>query len=1444
MRILRFYLAFAPIAARAAIATTVLLLLLVLLPSVADAAEPVPPWQGLDIGAVGVAGDDTESSGVVTISASGADIWGTNDAFRFFSQERHGDGAVVARVTSRGTGNSWAKVGVMYREDLGADAREVMLYVTPGNAFGLQYRSAVGGATTAIDLGRLEGTTWLMIIRQGNTFRGYRSPDGNYWTAAGNIDVPMAADAYAGLAVSSHDNAALLTATFDNALQFDGAPPPLTPPNPPANFTGNAVSMTMIRLYWDTVVGASAYELERATAPSGPFTQIAVLAADASTYADQGLTPGTQYYYRIRTRRDSQTSRFSGYVSPRYEYYLKTYSTLPPGEVRYFSGYGTATVTDGTVTMDNDGEGITAEFNRFMIYGWTLVGDVDLRVRIAGLSAASPLAQAGLMIRGTELYSSGDLAGTIVVTPGGTSSFISRAVVAGENQVVAGPAVAIPSWVRITRAGDVVTGYVSPDGLNWTLVGSRTIVFGSDVFVGCVTSSHSAQENATATYDQFSPPLASRPFSPTTLRVTMESSAGVRLAWEDNSDDETGFDIGRRLTNTGSNLEMIASVAAGVTTFEDNDVVPNGYYTYSVRSRRNDRPSAWSATVSAHVPPSAGLEAPTDLRLTGLSQTSISMAWNDHSSNETGFEIERFNGNSWRLHATVGANVTSFTDTGLMAGSGYYYYRVRAAGSVSGSGSDYTHSLYARTEPPARSIWSATAFQYAYGWEEDVGDSIVLHAPGGDLWDKFDQGAIYYRPWHGDGSITVRVASLANTHPWAKAGVMIRQNMDAGAANAAMLITAGNVAGFQTRPAAGEATEFVSGPTTSLPGWVRLTRVGNVFTGFVSSDGSHWTLVGSKTVVLSADVTIGLVASAHSADGTLTTATFDHLDLPADSQAPVAPDHLRVGGSSSTSITLAWDDLSTNETAFELVRSIGNGGTMTLLATLPAGSQSYTDTGLSANTTYSYRVRALNGTLASYYSNLAMATPSTPAPGVPATPTDLRADLRAATSIRMAWTDQSSDETGFEIGRRVHDTGEFVSLATLGANVTTYVDSGLTPDTVYDYHVRTVRDGVYSAYLQTAVSTTSADAGTWAGGDIGAVGPTGSGVVSSDGSTYTLQAGGGDIEGTADACRFHYVQWHGDGSVTARVASLTNTNPWAKAGVMIRESFAANAANATMVLTAGNVCGFQTRNATGAGTEFTSGAWINPAYWVRLTRVGNVFSGFVSPDGVTWTQVGSRTIAMSADVFMGLAASAHSSSGALTTAVFDHVTVPASSTPPASDWAQMSWGGTTGSKTVTASTVSVTATGGDIWGTSDSGFFALRDWTGNATIMARLTQFTPADGWTKAGLMIRPAAGDAQAVNAFVAFAGVGRVFQARTAAAAQTSSSQPNGTTSAGQWLKLVRSGNTFTGYYSADNRVTWTPLGSATITMPSTIQVGVALSSHNNTTASTAAFADFTVE
>jgi len=159
-----------------------------------------------------------------------------------------------------------------------------------------------------------------------------------------------------------------------------------------------------------------------------------------------------------------------------------------------------------------------------------------------------------------------------------------------------------------------------------------------------------------------------------------------------------------------------------------------------------------------------------------------------------------------------------------------------------------------------------------------------------------------------------------------------------------------------------------------------------------------------------------------------------------------------------------------------------------------------------------------------------------------------------------------------------------------------------------------------------------------------------------------MNAIGTDIWDVADQFRFAYKTLNGNGTMVARVDSLFNSNAWAKGGVMIRQSIEPGSTHAFMALTpggsgAGNGASFQRRlTANGASTNNdNTGAVVAAPYWVKIERNGNNFTGSISADGTTWTQLGTaQTIAMTGPVLIGLALGSHDA-GVPTGAEFSNI---------------------------------------------------------------------------------------------------------------------------------------------------------------------------------------------
>jgi hypothetical protein len=189
---------------------------------------------------------------------------------------------------------------------------------------------------------------------------------------------------------------------------------------------------------------------------------------------------------------------------------------------------------------------------------------------------------------------------------------------------------------------------------------------------------------------------------------------------------------------------------------------------------------------------------------------------------------------------------------------------------------------------------------------------------------------------------------------------------------------------------------------------------------------------------------------------------------------PAAPSGLAATATSATQVTLAWADNATNETGYVLERSAASTFTAPTAITLPAGATSYSDTGRTASTTYWYRVRALNGTATSEWSNSASATtPAAPAPP-PAAPSSLTATVASGTQVNLAWVDNATNETGYTLERATESAFATPTAIALPAGATSYADSGRTTGTTYWYRVRAANASGASAWSNSVSATPTA----------------------------------------------------------------------------------------------------------------------------------------------------------------------------------------------------------------------------------------------------------------------------------------------------------------------------------------------------------------------------------
>ena len=743
-------------------------------------------FTGSDIGDVGLEGSATTNNGVFTLKGAGADIFFNADAFQFNYGQLSGDGEIRARVVSQTNTNEWAKAGVMIRESLDAGSRHALMMVTPTNGFGMIWRSNTNGVSNFAQGPDLNPTpnNWVRLVRAGNLLTGYSSANGMNWTAVFTVTLSsLSANVYVGLAATATDTSVLSTAVFDN-VQITGS----------STTTNQAPVITQ--------------PADQSTA-RGAFASLQIQAIDpdnnALTYSASGLPTGLAI--------NTGTGLISGTVSTSavasYNVTVsasdgtltnsKTFiwATTAPGTGPTLTGADIGPVTlsgsmafnssTGVFTVKSSGSGIFGTADEFQFASTALTGDGEIKARVSSLTNTNSWSKAGVMIR--EDLTAGARFGLVCVTPSNGFSGNYRTSVGGLRDYAGGPALSTApnNWVRIVRAGNLITGYTSATGTSWTYLFNTTLPnLASTVRIGLAVSATDNSQLATATFDNV-------------LVTGSSTSANQAPAVTQPADQST-------VRGAVSSLQIQASDP-------DSNVL-----TYS----------------ASGLPTGLAINTSTGLISGTVSTTAVA------SYNVTVSATDGTLTNSKTFIWATAAPGTSPTLTGTDIGS------VGQAGSM--------------------------AFNSATG-------VFTVKSSGSGIFGTDDEFQFASTALTGDGEIKARVTSLMNGNSWSKAGVMIREDLTAGARFGLVCVTPTYGLAGNYRTSAGGMRDYAGGPALNAApnNWVRIVRAGSLITGYTSATGTSWTHLFTATLPnLANTVRIGLAVTATD-NSQLATATFDNV---------------------------------------------------------------------------------------------------------------------------------------------------------------------------------------------------------------------------------------------------------------------------------------------------------------------------------------------------------------------------------------------------------------------------------------------------------------------------------------------------------------------------------------------------------------------------------------
>jgi fibronectin type 3 domain-containing protein len=736
------------------------------------------------------------------------------------------------------------------------------------------------------------------------------------------------------------------------------------PPAAPSALAATAESSSSIRLNWtDNANNETGFKIERKTGAGGTYAQIATPGPNVTTYTNTGLSANTQYYYRVRANNTGGDSAYSAEANA---------TTQGSGDVlNGIVGFWRFDENSGTTAADASGNNNTGTLVNGP--GWIAPGRVGasaLRFNDAGLQSVSVASSASLnptagITLAAWLYATNWNGNRRILQKGdGDDQYRLLAEwnelkfhLTGVGTLVTTlPATA--TWVHVaaTWNGSTMVIYVNGVQQATTSAGGTLATTANTLSIGTKFNSGANGDYFLGLLDEvriYNRGLSSAeivtvmnagsggptpPAAPSALAATTMATNQIRINWTDNATNETGFKIERK-TGSGGTYAQIATVGPNATAYTNSGLLANTQYYYRVRATNSAGDSAFSAEANATTfpfPPAA----PSGLSATPASSSQVNLSWTDNANNEIGFEVERKTGagGTYAYVVGTGVNVTSVADSSGLTANTTYYYRVRA--NNLGGNSAYSAEVSVTT------LGSGT------------GTGLV-----GEYFNN---------------------TSLTGSPVLTRTDTVVDFNWGTGSPHAS--VTADNFSVRWTgkvQPLFSENYTFYTYNDDGARLWVNGVQLVNDWTGHPATEFSgSISLTGGQQYDIVLEYFEGggdAVARLSWSSASTAKAVIPQSQLyaPSPPSAPAAPSGLAASAVSSGQINLTWTDNANNETQFKVERKTGAGGNYAQIATPAANSTSFSDTTVSANTTYYYRVRANNSGGDSAFSNEANATTPT-----------------------------------------------------------------------------------------------------------------------------------------------------------------------------------------------------------------------------------------------------------------------------------------------------------------------------------------------------------------------------------------------------------------------------------------------------------------------------------
>jgi fibronectin type 3 domain-containing protein len=550
------------------------------------------------------------------------------------------------------------------------------------------------------------------------------------------------------------------------------------------------------------------------------------------------------------------------------------------------------------------------------------------------------------------------------------------------------------------------------------------------------------------------------PATPTGVTASAGSATSITVSWSSVT-GATGYKVYRSSSASGTYSKV---GDATTTSYTDTGLTANTTYYYKVSASNNAGESSQSSSVSAKTSESIPA-VPSDFWVSAVSSTSVTVRWSSVTG-ATGYKVYRSTSSSGTYSKVGDATTTSYTDTGLTANT-TYYYKVSASNSAGESSQSSSVSAKAESIPETPTDLTAEATSSSSIW---VSWSSVTGATHYTVYRSSSSSGTYSNVDNITSTSCSNTGLTANTTYYYK----VSAHNSAGESAQSSSVSAKTSASVSKPDAPTGVTASAESSSSIKVSWSSSTGATGYKVYRSSSSSGTYSSVGDVTTTsytdtgLTANTTYYYKVSAHNSAGESAQSSSVSAKTSISISIPATPTGVSASAESSTSIKVSWSSV-TGATGYKVYRSSSSSGTYSKVG--DATTTSYTDTGLTANTTYYYKVSATNSAGESAQSS-AVSAKTSASISIPATPTSVSASAESSSSITVSWSSVTG-ATGYKVYRSASSSGTYSSVG----NVTypSYTDTGLTANTTYYYKVSAYNSAGESAQ-SSAVSAKTPEA--------------------------------------------------------------------------------------------------------------------------------------------------------------------------------------------------------------------------------------------------------------------------------------------------------------------------------------------------------------------------------